>query len=838
MTTSTARDSAADSPPVNATGKVDWVRVPVEKKVLDELTQRSDIRGFIQTGGHLGLLLLTGFITFYVLSNYSWWYVIPCLYVHGSVFAMLGAGIHELSHERVFESSFLNDFFNKFINLINWQNPYYFKFSHMIHHRFTVHYPEDQEVVLPQQIANLFPEIILSSNGYYTVKNCLFQSLGIATTDLEKHLYPQMSEKELKELRRFSQLTLLFHFVVAAFSIVSGHWILLLLITFPKTFGSLLVQLTHMPQHVGLVSGSNDFRLNCRTYRSNFLVEYLYWNMNFHIEHHMHAAVPCYNLPKLHKYLKADLPHIHPNLFKTWVEILYIADRQVRDPSYEYYQQIPGQESFDKKKASLADQVVSAQDSVLSSMTNEELAKYKIWECTICGFIYDEAKGDPEEGLAPGTRWDDIPDDWSCPDCGVAKSDFDMMERKETTNSNDSAVEQGSDALIETGNKESLVIVGSGLAGYQLAAEVRKHSPDQPITLITRDGGESYSKPMLSNALRAKKKAKDLVLKEATAMAESLSITVKVNVEVLDIVREDKKVVTDQGDFHYGKLILALGADPIKLAISGSGASDVISVNDLKDYVHYEEKLVSSKKIVILGAGLIGCEFANDLVESGYQVEVVDLAHSPMPALLPAEVGLSLMESLANLGVEWHFNRSITQVDRHGGSYVCTLDNGDEIDADLVLSAVGIRPRIALAKSSGVVVSKGIVVDGFLKTSDPDIYSLGDSAEISGKVLPFILPIRHCVKSLAKTVIGRETKVDFPLMPIVVKTSALPIVLLPVDPGVAGKWIVENNESGIVAIFESECGEALGFVLTGDAVEQRDALLQQISRKKLTLVEV
>ena len=135
------------------------------------------------------------------------------------------------------------------------------------------------------------------------------------------------------------------------------------------------------------------------------------------------------------------------------------------------------------------------------------------WECIVCGLIYDEREGWPDDGIAPGTKWADVPDDWMCPDCGVGKDDFELIPGSDVETvpeasasaptSEESAqpvasAETGALAHETIAASEHVVIIGSGLAGYGLAREIRRHSPTLPITLVTADGGEVYSKPLLS----------------------------------------------------------------------------------------------------------------------------------------------------------------------------------------------------------------------------------------------------------------------------------------------------------------------------------------------------
>ena len=192
--------------------------------------------------------------------------------------------------------------------------------------------------------------------------------------------------------------------------------------------------------------------------------------------------------------------------------------------------------------------------------------------------------------------------------------------------------------------------------------------------------------------------------------------------------------------------------------------------------------------IAIMGGGLIGCEFANDLAAAGYAVSVIDPGAYPLASLMPEQAGRQLLEPLAKIGVTWRFGTSVQSVNKAASGYALTLADGSSMQADLVLSAVGLRPRTQLARDAGIAVNRGIVVNERLCSSDESIYALGDCAEIEGKVLPFVLPIMHAGRALARVLNGEDAKVVFPAMPVVVKTPAHPVAVSPVARDAVGAW--------------------------------------------------
>lgn len=375
----------------------------------------------------------------------------------------------------------------------------------------------------------------------------------------------------------------------------------------------------------------------------------------------------------------------------------------------------------------------------------------------------------------------------------------------------------------------TLVILGTGLAGYNLAREFRKLDAERPLLLITSDDGRSYSKPMLSTGFAKQKTADELAMASADEMAAQLKATIRTHAHVRQIDVAGSRVLLEGDEAHvFGDLVLALGADTFRVPMAGDAADEVLSINDLMDYGAFRARAAGKKKILIVGAGLIGCEFANDLSSGGFQVDVVDPAGRCLPALLPAEASAAVARGLESLGVTFHFGPAVKAVDRSGDGYRCTLSNGAVVEADLVISAVGLRPRIALAKDAGITVNRGVVTNRQLLTSTPHVYALGDCAEVEGYVLPYVLPLMSAARALAKTLAGTPTDVAYGVMPVTVKTPACPVVVCPAPMGSEGAWQVEADGQNVKALFVDANGKTLGFALTGDAVNEKNALAKQM----------
>ena len=371
-----------------------------------------------------------------------------------------------------------------------------------------------------------------------------------------------------------------------------------------------------------------------------------------------------------------------------------------------------------------------------------------------------------------------------------------------------------------------VVIIGSGLAGYTVAREFRRADRETPLVLISQDHAGFYSKPMLSNALAGNKTASSLVMKPASKMAEELNADIRSHASVTHIHTQDLTLTLGNGEtLDYRDLVLALGADAIPAGLTGDALDRVVSVNDLDDYARFSDLLTGVSRVAILGAGLIGCEFANDLLSRGITPVVIDPSQGPLSRLLPPAASHRLRDKLQAAGVQFLWGLTATSAHHSAPTEVTlTLSNGDALQAGLVLSAIGLRPRVALAQAAGMEVRRGIVTDALLATTAPHVYAVGDCAEVLGHNLPYVMPIMNQGRALAATLAGTPTAVSYPAMPVTVKTPACPTVVCPPPPHSAGQWHEQVTEEGVEARFIHPDGTLLGFALLGSATQQRQAL--------------
>lgn len=376
--------------------------------------------------------------------------------------------------------------------------------------------------------------------------------------------------------------------------------------------------------------------------------------------------------------------------------------------------------------------------------------------------------------------------------------------------------------------QNTIIIIGTGLAGYQLARELRKTDQTSALILITADDGRFYSKPLLSTALTNGKNSETLTTATAETMAKQLNATIRTQSLVTRIEPFKQTIWLGEEALSYSQLVLACGADVLKAPLQGDAIEDVISINHLYHYATFQELIKNKKHITIFGAGLIGCEFANDLSNAGYEAHVIAPAKAPLDLLVPETIGKLLQTDLEKNGVHWHLGRTANKIMKTDRGYRLTLDDDSQLETDFVLSAIGLIPHTALAKTAQIKIQRGIVVDRYLETSIKNIYALGDCAEVEGHVLPYIAPLLNCTRALAKTLSGERTAVDYPAMPVIVKTPAHPLAICPPPKGIIGSWQINTTNNNVRALFYDEAKQLYGFVLTNEAVKERMALAKQI----------
>ena len=259
-----------------------------------------------------------------------------------------------------------------------------------------------------------------------------------------------------------------------------------------------------------------------------------------------------------------------------------------------------------------------------------------------------------------------------------------------------------------------VVIVGTGLAGYNLAREFRKLDSETPLLLITADDGRSYSKPMLSTGFGKNKEADGLSMATPEAMATQLNAQVRTHTRISGIDPGHKQLWIGEEAVPYRDLILAWGAQTVQVPVEGDAQGAIFPINDLEDYARFRTAAAGKRRVLILGAGLIGCEFANDLIAGGYEVDLVAPCEQVMPTLLHPAAAAAVQSGLESLGARFHLGPLLTRLQRTDAGLEAHLSDGSLVPCDVVVSAIGLRPRIDMAAAAGIKVNRGIEVDRLL----------------------------------------------------------------------------------------------------------------------------
>jgi len=322
---------------------ITWYRTPLDKKDFKSLHEKSDFLGWLQSLGYLGILVLTGSASFYAAGHWPIGVTLLLIFLHGMFCSFMINAVHELGHGTVFKTKALNAFFVRVFSFFGWINFEMFNTSHSRHHRYTLHQPDDLEVVLPIKVIlkqAMVYGIINPMGIFWPVKGAYRIARSRFSGDWELKLFSEGSP-ERKAAVNWARTMLVGHGLIIAFSIYFHLWLLPILTTFTGFYGGWLFSLCNNTQHIGLQDDVPDFRLCCRTMTLNPFFQFIYWHMNYHTEHHMYAAVPCYRLARLHRLIKYDLPPCPHGLLATWKEINAIQKKQETDPEYQYVAPLP-----------------------------------------------------------------------------------------------------------------------------------------------------------------------------------------------------------------------------------------------------------------------------------------------------------------------------------------------------------------------------------------------------------------------------------------------------------------------------------------------------------------
>lgn len=454
-------------------------------------------------------------------------------------------------------------------------------------------------------------------------------------------------------------------------------------------------------------------------------------------------------------------------------------------------------------------------------MNARDVQPWRRFLCRACGLIYDEALGDEDSGLAPGTRFEDIPDDWECPLCGVTKADFEPYDALLEP----APPERDDAAAVTNARTAGVVIVGAGIAGWSAAEAVRALDRDVPITLVTACKGDRYHKPEISVALSRGVAPRDMIRDAAVDAAKRLGVRVIAETFVVGISPRLRQLRTTRGTLRYTKLVLAQGSRPMLPA--SLPAALCWRVNDFVGWQGLHARLSEgARSVAVIGAGMVGVELAEDFSRAGHAVTLIDLNAEPLRGLVPDFVAQRLRAELETLGCRFLGSKRVARIEQTAeGLKRIAMDGGEDVLVDEVVAATGLATESRLARNAGLAFENGIVVDGkTMRTNHEDIYAIGDCISIDGAPCRFIEPIARQANALAHHALGLAHAGYEHGTPVVrLKTRAFPIVVHGL-PRAGGIWReAQAADEGGMVVEQWLGAERVARLVAGRATAQRAA---------------
>lgn len=306
--------------------------------------------------------------------------------------------------------------------------------------------------------------------------------------------------------------------------------------------------------------------------------------------------------------------------------------------------------------------------------------------------------------------------------------------------------------------KNKLVMIGNGMAGLRTIEEILDRDPQRfEITIIGKEDYPNYNRIMLSNILQNKMTVEETIMNSYDWYAEhDIKLINNDPVTILD--RANKTVITESGQsFEYDQCIIATGSKAFVLPIPGSDLPSVIGWRTIDDTKRMMEIAQTKQKAIVIGGGLLGLECARGLLDQDMEVTVIHLAEWLMEMQLDRKAGQMLKNDLEQQGMRFELQANTQEILGDKDVEAVRLADGRVLEADLVVMAVGIRPYTEVAKAAGLEVNRGIIVNAYMQTSDPNIFAVGECAECEGKVYGLVAPLYEQGIVLADYLTQKET---------------------------------------------------------------------------------
>jgi nitrite reductase (NADH) large subunit len=305
----------------------------------------------------------------------------------------------------------------------------------------------------------------------------------------------------------------------------------------------------------------------------------------------------------------------------------------------------------------------------------------------------------------------------------------------------------------------NVVIVGNGVAGVTAARIIREKNPETRVSIYTDESYHYYPRPRLYEVLSGEANPQEVYM-FSEEWYEKKGITVHLNKKALGIDVDRKELLLEDGSrVIYGKLLLANGGHSFVPPIKGVEKTGVFTLRTIKDVLNIKKFTEKTEKVIVIGGGLLGLEFASSLRKLGQQVTVVELFSRLLPRQLDSDGATILKNRIASRGIDIVLGAKTVEILGKETVSGILLDSGETISGDLVLISAGIRSNTELALEAGIKVNRGVVVDGHLRTSAGDVYAVGDVAEFEGRVYGIIPAALEQATIAAATMLGEEDNV-------------------------------------------------------------------------------